>query len=115
MQVQELFNYEQDGSLLWKVSCAQRVRQGMVAGGIQNHPSGKRWQVKIHYRLYLRARLVWIYHYGAIPESLTVIHLDKNAMNDRIENLALVNKDNHFKRIGGTRKAVKAAIDAGKA
>lgn len=103
-EVRELFTYSPDGSLLWNVACAQRVRKGMVAGGIQNHASGKRWQVKIRYRLYLRARVVWIYHYGEIPKSLTVIHLDKNLLNDRVENLALVNKEKHFQRIGGTRR-----------
>ena len=76
-EVRELFDYSAaDGTLLWKVACAQRVRKGMVAGGIQNHQAGRRWQVKIRYRLYLGARVVWIHHYGPIPESLTVIHID---------------------------------------
>lgn len=110
-EVRELFDYSLDGNLLWRVPCAQRVRKGMVAGGIQNHQSGKRWQVKIRYRLYLRARVVWIHHYGPIPESLTVIHIDGDPLNDRVENLALVNKGKYFQRIGGTRRKKRAAGD----
>ena len=110
-EVRELFYYSPDGNLLWKVACARRVRKGMVAGGIQNHQAGKRWQVKIRYRLYLRARVVWIHHYGSIPESLTVIHIDGDLLNDRAENLALVNKGKHFQRIGGTRRNKRSAGD----
>ena len=110
-EVRELFDYSPNGNLLWKVACAQRVRKGMVAGGIQNHQAGKRWQVKIRYRLYLRARVVWIHHYGPIPESLTVIHIDGDLLNDRVENLALVNKGKHFQRIGGTRRNKRSAGD----
>ena len=111
-EVRELFDYSAaDGTLLWKVACAQRVRKGMVAGGVQNHQAGKRWQVKIRYRLYLRARVVWIHHYGPIPESLTVIHIDGNTLNDRVENLALVDKGKHFQRIGGTRRKKKDKLE----
>lgn len=42
------------------------------------------------------AKFVWIHKYGAIPMGLLTHHLDKNTLNDNIENISLVTRSAHI-------------------
>lgn len=65
----------------------------------QQHPAGS--PIGVFNSGYLRChvdgspligvhRLIWIYHNGAIPSGLLIDHIDKDKLNNRIENLRLV-------------------------
>lgn len=42
------------------------------------------------------AKFVWIQHNGNIPKGFLIHHIDKNTLNDNIENLALVTRKAHI-------------------
>lgn len=44
------------------------------------------------YKDYGRSSIVWIMHYGPIPDALEVDHINRNKSDDRIDNLRLANK-----------------------
>lgn len=79
--VKELFNY-QDGELYWKVCKAKRLKIGDIAGTLQN--TGRK-STKINNKLYLNHRIIFLYHYGYLPQYID--HIDTNPLNNRIENL----------------------------
>ena len=79
-----LFNYK-DGYLTKK-------KTGIIVGSIgYARPTYKRRIVGVDYGKFSNARLIWIWHYGEIlDKSLQIDHIDRNSLNDRIENLRLV-------------------------
>lgn len=44
------------------------------------------------------ARVVWIWHYGDIPDGYDIDHADSNPRNDRIENLRPILPDDNMRR-----------------
>lgn len=44
---------------------------------------------------YYRARIIWAWHNGAIPEGMTVDHINEDALDDRIENLRLLTREDN--------------------
>jgi len=84
--LQEIFEYS-GGELLWRYDRAPRARKGAKAGSVMNH--GYKG-VKISGKTYLLSRLIYVYHYGEIPEGLFVDHIDRDPTNNKIENLRLL-------------------------
>ncbi len=87
----ELFEYR-DGELIRKVSTrGSKSRVGDVAGYLS--PSGRVY-VGVGGRYYARSRLVWIWHYGNIPDKMMIDHIDNKGSksDDRIENLRLATR-----------------------
>jgi hypothetical protein len=84
--VKELFHYK-DGNLFWKVR-RQGVRFGNVVGTL--HSSGY-LSVVVDRKDYLVHRLVFLYHFGYMPEN-DIDHIDRNRSNNKIENLREVSK-----------------------
>lgn len=77
----KLFEYR-DGELYWKVSRGRLAKVGDKAGWI----SKKGYlNTKINGKCYLNHRLIFLMHYGYLPEMLD--HKDTNTLNNRIENL----------------------------
>lgn len=81
--IRYLFEYHEDGLLIWKVNKAKRTKIGDIAGCYS--PCGY-YYVGIDDKNYKLHRLIWIYHHGYISENL-IDHRDKNPLNNRIENL----------------------------
>jgi hypothetical protein len=71
--LRSIFNYK-DGALYWK--------NNKKAGSIRND---KRVHITINYKAYKSHRLIFLMHYGYLPEMID--HIDGNPLNNRIENL----------------------------
>ena len=89
-RVKELFDYKEDGNLIWiKISRYNRVQEGSIAGTPLGRGGYKR--VSVDGKNYLLHRLVFLWHYGYMPEN-EVDHIDKDSTNNRIENLREVSR-----------------------
>ena len=81
-RVCELFDYREDGNLIWKVRTSNRVNVGSVAGF--RRKTGY-LEVRVDGKLYLGHRLIYLLHHGSLPSE--VDHIDNDQWNNRIENL----------------------------
>lgn len=105
-RVKKLFDYREDGSLIWKARPAQGVQIGDIAGSL----SGCGYlHVQVGGRKYRTHRLVWLWHHGYFPEK-GLDHIDRNRLNNRINNLKeasqmcnMRNTDNHANNISGVK------------
>jgi len=99
-EICELFEYN-DGQLIWKIA-----RSNVLEGDIAGSPNGKKGYlaVQIEGLLYRVHNLIWIMHFGDIPDGFLVDHKDNNCVNNRIGNLRLAtlqqNNFNSAKRQG---------------
>ena len=94
--VRELFYYE-NGKLFNKVKRGKRSLAGEEAGTLKDTTGYLETQV--NYRKYKNHRLIWIYHYGNIPNNLQIDHIDRYRLNNKIENLRLAtHQENQFNR-----------------
>lgn len=82
-KLRQLFSYDAEaGVLIWLVG----RRRGKPAGCL----NGRRRRVlSIGDIIHTHARLVWIWHHGAIPERMTIDHINRDSSCDLIENLRL--------------------------
>jgi hypothetical protein len=76
-----------DGELYWKKNMTSTVKEGMKAGHLAKDG---RVCIRIKTILYKRYRIVWIMFNGNIPDNLVIDHIDRNPLNDKIENLRLL-------------------------
>lgn len=90
--VKELFDYHEDGYLIWKVDVGSNKVKGLKAGCL--NMSGY-VRVLINKRGYPLHRLIFLYHHGWLPE--IVDHKDLNELNNRIENLRATTKSQNCK------------------
>lgn len=88
--VKSLFDYHEDGYLIWKVRLSNRHKVGERAGCLAKYKHGDRYSVRIYNRLYRCSRIIFLYHKGYLPKE--VDHKDRNSMNDKIENLRESNR-----------------------
>jgi hypothetical protein len=103
-KVRELFVYREDGSLVMKTRTSQRVHVGDVVG--YDHQGYIR--VKVSGKDYYAHRLVWLYHHGYLPEN-PIDHINRNKMDNRIENLREVSHSCNLRNIGNRKDSNSGA------
>lgn len=96
--LKELFDYR-DGELYWKVSKAQCIKIGDLAGSVNENINDYK-AIGINYKTHLTHRLIFLYHHGYLPEFLD--HIDGNRSNNNISNLreATTQENNHNRKKG---------------
>jgi len=95
-RLKELFDYK-DG-LLYRKSGKGGVEKGCVAG--YSRKNGYR-EVSVLGKKYYNHRLVYLYHYGYMPEG-EVDHINRVPGDDRIENLREVSRYCNMRNINNT-------------
>ena len=112
--ISSLFIYR-DGHLYWKdrpesdfptrrgyrVFCSRFA--GKLAG--TRHGNGY-WQVNVGGSIYLSHRIIYYMHYGNMPDSLVIDHIDGDKDNSRIENLRLATKAQNAVNTASPKRAV---------
>lgn len=88
--------YYCDGKLFWRVVPSNNVQVRGEAGYAR--PDGYRL-IEIARKKYLRHRLVWLYHYGYLPEH-DIDHVNRDRSDDRIENLRHVSRACNLRNTG---------------
>jgi hypothetical protein len=81
-RVRELFDYREDGNLVWKQRPSNRIKIGDVAGF--RRKTGY-LEIRVDGTLYLGHRLIFLFNHGWLPEE--VDHQDNDQFNNRIGNL----------------------------
>lgn len=99
-QVRAIFDY--DGENGWL------IRKKDEYGRVVNRPCGHKpnrshgyGAVRVDKKMYLAHRVIWLWHKGELPKN-RIDHIDRNKMNNRLENLRAVspseNQHNHSLR-----------------
>jgi hypothetical protein len=80
----QVFFY-QDGWLYWKhrTGAGSKSVPGKRAGAIRR----ARYSVTVDKDRYVCARIIWEMHFGNIPEGMIIDHIDRNTLNNKVENL----------------------------
>lgn len=85
-KLQEVFMYK-EGNLYWKIQTSNRIKIGDKAGMLGK--TGYYYSSFNGKREYIH-RLVYMYHNNSIPKGYIVDHINRNKLDNRIENLRLV-------------------------
>ena len=78
-----------NGCLYWKSSRGRHSKAGDRAGSKQ--PNGYR-KICVSKKMYQEHRIIWMWHYGEIPENMEVDHIDRDPSNNKIENLRILDR-----------------------
>jgi hypothetical protein len=84
-ELYKFFEYK-EGNLYWKIKPNRRIKIGNKAGHLNSEGYVYLCINSVQYRMH---RIIWAYHYGAIPNNLQIDHIDGNRTNNIIENLRL--------------------------
>lgn len=84
-RLRHIFNYHNDGYLIWKIKPRYNVNIGDKAGWLR--PDGYRG-IMIDRKSYLSHRLIFCFHFGYFPTRLD--HIDGDTGNNKVENLRAV-------------------------
>jgi hypothetical protein len=93
--LKELFYYA-DGKLFNKIQRGRRALAGEEAGCLDTYGYKV---ITINKKMYKSHRLIYMYNNGEIADGLHIDHIDRNRLNNNIENLRLVtSQENGFNR-----------------
>ena len=89
-QLHDLFDYREDGNLIRRVAVRGPGGQigraiGSMSNGGKCRPDKKYMATKIAGQHYYVHKLIYLYHHGYMPEQ--VDHINRNALDNRIENM----------------------------
>jgi hypothetical protein len=81
----DLLSYK-NGILIWKVKPNKRIEAGAQAGYVNSQGYVS---FMFNGNNYLAHRVIWEMHNGIIPEGMQVDHINRDRLDNRIENLRL--------------------------
>lgn len=83
-----------DSGLIWIKPTLKYMTPGSLAGFLDTHSKQDRrdWKVVFGYKRYYVSRIVYAIHHGVDPGPLTVDHIDRDPLNNSIDNLELVDR-----------------------
>ena len=106
------FTYYKEGGLYWLKCPRQGVPKDSIAGKKNTNNKGYR-VIMIKGKLWLLHRLIYIYHFKEIKS--TIDHIDRNRLNNNIENLRDVseskNQENRGMQINNTSGFFGVSLD----
>ena len=105
-ELHKFFEYK-EGNLYWKIKPAKRIIIGSKAGCLR---SDGYVCLKLNSVLYKMHRIIWAYHYNAIPNNLQIDHIDGNKTNNMIENLRLATQSQNNSNNKRARRNSKSNI-----
>lgn len=85
-KLNEVFQYNVDGSFTVKIKIGYRVVGQILSGSIDSYGYAR---LRVSGKQYIFHRLVWIYHHGDIPKTHQIDHINGIKHDNRIENLRL--------------------------
>ena len=98
-KLKRMFDYRNDGVLIWKISPNKRIKVGSVAGCFK---FGEYCRIGIKNAFYKRSRLIFCYHKGYFPEG-DVDHKNRMRHDDKIENLRDVSRSCNIRNTGNRK------------
>lgn len=88
-RLKELFDYHEDGHLIWKTKSskkASRIIIGNIAGTLSCVKGLCYWRIHFDDKTHFAHRLIYIWHHGSINKK-QIDHIDGNGLNNKILNL----------------------------
>jgi hypothetical protein len=89
-KLHELFDYQDDGNLIWKKTSSSSALRGNIAGVLDRHAGY--YRVGIDRKKYLLHRLIFLYHKGYLTQGMEIDHINMEKTNNRIDNLREVTR-----------------------
>lgn len=105
-RLRELFEYKENGTFVRKISTSNRVKSGDLVGW--KTVNGRYLGLSINGKKEFMHRMVFLYHYGYIPECID--HIDGDGTNNRIENLRAASRQQNMLNVKGfanTKSGIK--------
>lgn len=89
------------GKLFWKRSPSHFIHVGDEAGSIHRNRGDKTFYCRVGFnnKVYQAHVLIWIMHYGNIPDGFEPDHIDHNGINNCLDNLRLVTHSDNQQNI----------------